>query len=200
MAPEPGARSALFVLYTLAAAVAASAFFAAEYRYEPALSRTRSTIGTLYARSAANDAAIARASYYFSLKREAERDLAHVEHDRDSAAATAAFIAAIQFAAKRHGCKVLALTPGAAIHPDGRFPDLSGDAMTFRVRGTFAQIVHFLEDVPRHRALVEIAATQISAGQHAAPGSYPQLDADITAALYRLSPSILEENNDASAH
>ena len=151
--------------------------------YQAAIGLAHERTERLYAQVVADSRIVREAGRYREVQRRAEVDLAHVSHAESFSAATADLLATLERSGAVFSTRVLAVQPGAA--PAGTDADTS--EVTIRVRGRFANVLRFIEDLSHHSTLVQVSDTEIMlAARDRSSEREPRVDATIHAAIYRL--------------
>lgn len=177
------------MIWMLAAILLFGGLFAVETRYQAAISASYDHAETLYRETVADNRLIGEAAVLSRIQNRAEGDLMRISHDATLSANTANLLSMLHASAQRFGTKIMAVQPGADPEEtaDESEPALQPSSLTIRIRGTFRDLLSFVEDLSHHATLLSVSDTEMSlANGDAASAQEPRLDATVHATLYRL--------------
>lgn len=194
-------------VWLLVALLAAGGTYVFQTRYQAAIARAHERTEKLYAQVTADVRIVRQARRFRQVQRRAEQDLSHLSYGRSFSAATVEFLSSLERSGKAFSTRVLAVEPAAAAHEAGAnsgpgkpAPPLDAIAVTIRVRGRFARVLRFVEDLSHHATPVRVWDTEITlAGERAFSKGQPEVDATIHATIYRVDVPLGGGDRRASA-
>lgn len=177
------------MLWILASLVLLGGSFYVQTRYQAAISASYERSETLYRETVADNRIIGESAVLSRIEERAESDLMRVSHDTTLSASTANLLATLHASAERFRTRIVAIQPGTdpenVAHESN--PALQSSALTIRLRGTFRDVLSFVEDLSHHATLLNVSDTEMSlASGDVTNGGEPALDATVHATLYRL--------------
>jgi hypothetical protein len=177
------------ILWILVVVVLLGGSFYVQTRYQSAISESYDHSETLYRETVADNRIIGEAAVLSRIEKRAENDLKRVSHDTTVSASTANLLSTLHASAKRFRTSIVAVQPGTvpASTASESEPALQPNSLTLRLRGTFRDVLGFVEDLSHHATLLSVSDTEMSlANENGVNGFEPRLDATVHATLYRL--------------
>jgi hypothetical protein len=167
----------------MAAAMLVCGYVAVTATYERAIESSRVRAAAAYGEMLAATRAMAERPRLERVKRRVDRDIANLRIARDPNAAVADLLTALYGGAGRSDITVLSLDPvPAAPHPGNATVD--AERVTVRVRGTFRNILRFLDTVTGGRTLISVDRLELQALPGVATPGSPSLEATVQMTEY----------------